>query len=76
MVKVIVAAAAFLALGGAAIAISLFNSFAAERNLLPAYLLDGMTVLEYLIFGVDALCFGYFLVVETIRFIRDTTALL
>jgi hypothetical protein len=59
-----------------AIALDLFNSFAESRNLLPVYILCGMTGLEYAIFVVDAVSFGYFLLVETIRFIKDVTALL
>jgi hypothetical protein len=76
VIKVFVALVAFLAVGGAASALNLFNSFAESRSLLPVYILCGMTALEYAIFIVDTICFGYFLVVEAIRFIRDITALL
>jgi hypothetical protein len=76
VIKVIVAVVAFLTLGGAAIALNFFNSFAQSRNLLPVYIAYGMTGLEYAIFAVDTICFGYFLVIETLRFLRDITALL
>jgi hypothetical protein len=74
MVKVIGAVVAFLALGGAAIALNLFNSFAESRDLVPLYIGYGMTGLEYVIFALDAICFGYFLVLEAIRFLTDITA--
>ncbi len=76
VVKVIVAVVAFLALGGAAIALNQFISFAQSGSLLPIYILYGMTGLEYAIFVADVISFGYFLLVETIRFIRDVNALL
>jgi len=76
VVKVVVAVFAFLTLGCAAIALNLFNSFAGSHGLLPVYILFGMTGLEYAIFAVDTICFGYFLLIETIRFLRDITALL
>ena len=74
--KVLVAVAAFLILGCAAIALNLFNSFASARGLVPPPILSGLTYLEYFIFALDTLCFGCFLIGETIRFLRDVTTLL
>ena len=70
VVKVVVAVVAFLTLGSAVIALNLFNSVAQSRNLIPVYILYGMTALEYAIFAVDTIAFGYFLWFETIRFIK------
>ena len=76
VIKVVVAVIAFLTIGAAAIALNLFIVFAQARNLLPVYILYGMTALEYAIFVTDVVGFGYFLLVEAIRFMREVTSLL
>jgi hypothetical protein len=74
--KVVLATFAFLAFGCAAIAVSMFNTFARSRNLLPPDISYGMTALENLLFAVDGICFSYFLIIESIGFLRDMTAVL
>lgn len=76
VVKIVFGVFAFLILGGAAIAINLFNAFASSHALVPGPVLTGLTGLEYVIFALDTICFGYFLVVESIGYLRDVTALL
>jgi hypothetical protein len=74
--KVILAVAAFLLVGTAAIALNLFVAFADSKGLLPWKIVDGLTGLEYVIFGLDMICFSYFLIIESIRFLKDVTNLL
>jgi hypothetical protein len=74
--KVVLAVAAFLLIGTAAIALNLFVAFTDSRGLLPAKIVDGLAGLEYVIFGLDMICFSYFLIIESVRFLRDVTALL
>ena len=74
--RVLVAVFAFLVLGSAAIALNMFTSYADARGLLPAKIIYGLDGLEYLIFALDMVCFGYFLVVESLRFLKDVTKLL
>ncbi len=61
VIKVLLAVAAFLLVGTAAIALNVFVAFADSRGLLPSKIVDGLTGLEYLIFGLDMICFSYFL---------------
>ncbi len=76
VVKVVLAVAAFLVIGPAAIALNLFVALADSRGLLPSKIIDGLSGLEYLIFGLDMICFSYFLVIESIRFLKNVTTLL
>ena len=69
--KILVATIVFLMIGAAAIALNLFNLFAETRNLVPPYVAYVLIALEYLIFGLDATCFGIFLVMEAFRFLKD-----
>ena len=72
--KIIVGVFAFLALGSAAIVLNLFNAFADSRNLVPLYIGYGMTCLEYVIFALDAICFGAFLILEAFWFLKDISS--
>ncbi len=76
VIKVLLAVAAFLLIGAAAIALNFFVAFADFRGLLPPRIVDALTGLEYVIFGLDMICFVYFLLIESIRFLRDVTTLL
>lgn len=71
--KILVGTIAFLALGGAAIALNLFNIFAETRNLVPPYIGYILIGLEYLIFSLDATCFGFFLISEAVWFLKDVS---
>ena len=74
--KVVIAVVAFLVVGTAAIALNLFIVFAESRSLLPRNIVYGLTGIEYVIFALDLICFVYFLLIESLRFLRDVTALL
>jgi hypothetical protein len=56
---------------GLAIGLNWVTSYAEMNRLLPVFYIYALRSVELLIFACDVISFGYHIIVETIRFVRD-----
>jgi hypothetical protein len=56
---------------GVAIGLNWITSYAEANGLLPLFYIYVLRSVEFLIFACDAVGFGYHVIIEVVRFIRD-----
>ena len=72
-IKIVAVVGGFLAIGASAIALHEFTKYVDARSTASDYFVYGLKPLEYVIFGSDILSFGYFIIVETVVFMKEIT---
>ena len=72
-IKIFAVVIGFFAIGLSVIALHEFTKYVESISSTSDYFVYGLKPLEYVIFGSDILSFGYFIIVETLVFVKEIT---
>ena len=68
LIHILVAVLLFLAIGAAAVVLSMATRWCQDRKLVAPWIIQGMNALEIFLWASDALCFVLFVLSEVSRF--------
>lgn len=75
LVHIVVGTGLFVGIGTAAVALHAFVGWAEKQGIFRE-LIYALQALEWLVFALDTLCFVWFVIILTLKFLREITAAL